>query len=66
MNPAGDIVGVYRNLAGAHGFVLRDEGYIPIDFPGATATRAFGINARGDVVGSYVAAGKTHGFLATR
>jgi len=42
-NPAGEIVGAYRNSAGVHGFVLRDEVYVPIDFPGATATRAFGI-----------------------
>jgi hypothetical protein len=67
MNPAGEIVGVYRNSAGVpHGFVLRDKGYATIDFPGATVTRAFGINARGDVVGNYVAAGKTHGYLASR
>ena len=38
-----------------------------IDFPGATATRVFGINAKGTVTGSYVdSAGKTHGFLLTR
>ena len=50
-NPAGEIVGAYRNSAGVHGFVLRDEVYVPIDFPGATATRAFGINSHGDIVG---------------
>jgi probable HAF family extracellular repeat protein len=66
MNPAGEIVGTYRNTAGLHGFVLRDEGYVTIDFPGATVTRVFGINARGDVVGNYVAAGQTHGYLASR
>lgn len=66
MNPAGEIVGVFLQ-AGAHGFVLRNDGYVQIDFPGATATRAFGINARGDVVGTYVSAdGKSHGFLASR
>lgn len=38
-----------------------------VDFPGATATRAFGINAHGTVVGSYTDAGaKTHGYLLTR
>lgn len=65
MNPAGEIVGVYRNSAGAHGFVLRADGYTSIDVPGASATRAFGINPPGDVVGNYVAGGVTHGFLAT-
>jgi probable HAF family extracellular repeat protein len=35
-----------------------------IDFPEATATQAFGINERGDVVGDYTdAAGNVHGFL---
>jgi uncharacterized membrane protein len=67
MNPAGEIVGVYRNSAGVHGFVLRDEVYVAIDFPGALATRAFGINSPGDIVGTYVATdGKTHGFLASQ
>jgi uncharacterized membrane protein len=62
----GDIVGVFQNASGAHGFLLSASGYTTIDFPGATATRAFGINARGDVVGNYVLGGVTHGFLARR
>src|SRR2546430_7186882 len=58
------IVGLWT---GFHGFVQTVDGdYVSIDFPGATATRAFGINARGDVVGSYVAAGQTFGFVAQR
>ena len=62
----GDLVGVYRNAAGVHGF-LREQGeYTSIDYPGASITRAFGINARGDIVGSYVRAGVSHGYLATR
>ncbi|GAC1656525.1 MAG: hypothetical protein NVS4B3_22350 [Gemmatimonadaceae bacterium] len=65
VNPAGEIIGAYRNSAGFHGFVLRDDGYVAIDVPGATATRAFGINSRGDVVGIHVTGGRTHGFLAT-
>ena len=37
--------------------------FFTIDYPGATATRTFGFNSRGDVVGNYVdSAGKTHGF----
>ena len=63
MNPSGDIVGVYRNAAGVHGFALESGGYVSVDVPGATATRAFGINARGNVVGSYVSNGQTHAFL---
>jgi uncharacterized membrane protein len=34
-----------------------------INVPNATATRAFGINPQGDIVGSYTAGGVTHGFL---
>jgi len=34
-----------------------------INVPNATATRAFGINPQGDIVGSYTAAGRTHGYL---
>ena len=34
-----------------------------IHVPGSTGTRAFGINARGDIVGSYTDAIGTHGYL---
>jgi probable HAF family extracellular repeat protein len=38
-----------------------------IDYPGATATQAVGINPRGDVVGLYVdGAGKRHAFFLSR
>lgn len=66
MNPASDIAGVYRDATGFHGFVRRGEHYATLNVPLAAATRAFGINARGNVVGSYVAGGRTRGFLATR
>lgn len=66
LNPRGDIVGVFRNASGFHGYVRTAAGFTTLDAPGASATRAFGINARGDVVGTYVTAGKTHGFLMTR
>ncbi len=66
VGPRGDVVGVYRNAAGYHGYVRTEAGYTTIDYPGASATRAFGTNARGDVVGTYVAGGVTHGFLAMR
>ena len=74
INPKGDAVGVYRDAAGFHGFIVdasrqdapSEWAFTAIDYPGAAATRAFGINAGGDVVGSYVAAGRTHGFLASR
>lgn len=66
VDPRGDIVGVYRNAAGFHGFVRTTGGYTSLDVPGASATRAFGVNARGDIVGAYVLAGATHGFLMRR
>src|SRR5262249_33757652 len=34
-----------------------------IDFSGATITRPFGINLRGDIVGMYVIVGVIYGFL---
>ena len=38
--------------------------FTPIDVQGAVATQAWGINARGDIVGSYIdAAGRSHGYL---
>jgi hypothetical protein len=64
VNPAGEIVGVFRDGAGFHGFVLTGEEYLPVNVPGATATRAFGINARGDIVGAYIAGNRTFGFVA--
>lgn len=66
VNPRGDIVGVFRNSAGVHGYVRTAAGFTTLDAPGAAATRAFGINDRGDVVGTYVAGGVTHGFLMIR
>ena len=41
----------------------RPAGFHSIDVPGAAATRAFGINAAGEVVGSYTDATATYGFL---
>jgi uncharacterized membrane protein len=65
INARGEVVGVYRDAVGFHGFLRTSENdYITIDVPGATTTRAFGVNPRGDVVGNYVANGKTFGFIA--
>jgi len=35
----------------------------PIEVPGAIGTRAFGINPRGDIVGSFTDAAGTHGYV---
>ena len=37
-----------------------------IDVPGAALTEAFGINPEGEIVGSYVNATGTHGFLLSK
>src|SRR5215472_6172005 len=47
---------------GATSVALADT-FTAIDFPGATATFAIGINPRGDIVGNYTVAGHTHGFV---
>jgi hypothetical protein len=36
---------------------------IDVPFPGVTASRVFGINARGDIVGSYSVGTVTHGYV---
>ena len=69
MNPAGDIVGNYREPAGKNRAFLRHAGhYLSVDLPGATVTttRAWGINAADDIVGHYVAGGVTRGYVARR
>jgi hypothetical protein len=68
VNPAGEIVGNHRDASGFHGFILIDGEYTAIDVPitGATLTRTFGMNARGDVVGSFSLNGKTMGYVARR
>jgi probable HAF family extracellular repeat protein len=48
------------------GTLVATDRFISFDFPGATSTRASGINADGAVVGGYVdSAGKQHGFLVS-
>jgi len=37
-----------------------------IDYPGADNTQAWGINSRGEIVGTYVGGGVMHGFLLNR
>jgi len=45
------------------GTVAAADTYSAIDFPGASATAPSGINASGDIVGTYTLAGANHGFL---
>jgi len=46
----------------AHGFLLDKGAYTTIDFPGAIAAQANGINSSGQIVGSYVDSIASHGF----
>jgi probable HAF family extracellular repeat protein len=60
INNAGQIVGWYWDAAGTHGFLFDQGSYTTLDVPGAiNGTNALGINASGQIVGSY----DGHGFL---
>jgi uncharacterized membrane protein len=61
----GDLIATFgANPQGATG---RSFSFTSVDFPGAAATGAYGINPHGDIVGNYVdAAGKTHAFVLNR
>ena len=75
INERGDVAGAFaivntaEECAGGpptHGFVLRDDTYYVIDFPGAHNNFVFGINDDGAVVGVFVDdSGNIHGFKAT-
>jgi uncharacterized membrane protein len=66
MNARGDVVGMFTDSRGTHGFLIEDGTFQAIDFPGATNTFARGINGSGEIVGTYQTGGKPHGFLRTR
>lgn len=54
INPAGDIVGHYKDTEGKeHGFLLSPGQFTSIDFPGKIYTDARGINPGGDIVGTF-------------
>jgi uncharacterized membrane protein len=68
INNSGQIVGEYFNTLGIrHGFLLSNGTFTTITFPGASFTRAVGINGYGDIVGDYILAGSgssnEHGYL---
>ena len=74
-NARGDIVGTYCDLPGicligpfpTHGFLWSDGALTTIDYPGARATAALGINEEGDIVGGYIDAnGVPRGVLLSR
>jgi probable HAF family extracellular repeat protein len=68
INDAGMIVGCFGcfNIFSGDGFLDIGGSFFQLDFPGALATQAEGINNLGQIVGFYVDAnGGVHGFLAT-
>lgn len=66
VNASGQIVGLFRDASGSHGFLRdRDGTYTAVDFPGAVFTNAVGINARGDIVGRWVDGAGNHAYLRT-
>ena len=59
----GQIVGVYSDNTGGHGFLYSDGSYVTLNAPGALDTYAYGINDKGQIVGNYLNGSGTHGFL---
>ena len=74
INERGDIVGLFAYVstiddcfAGPplHGFLLRQDKYVAIDFPGSISTELLAINDDGEIVGDYMDKnGNRHGFKA--
>lgn len=63
INSAGQIVGLFDDGTGTHGFLYNAGTSTTIDVPGAQFTAAFGINDGGDIVGEFASASGDHGFL---
>ena len=65
INNGGDVAGFATNSSGVtEAFLERANGHVTkLDFPGATATQAFGLSGGDEVVGSYTVGEDTHGFV---
>jgi large repetitive protein len=63
INHNGQIVGLFDDASGEHGFVDTNGVFKAIDVPGATKTDARGIDANGDIVGVFDDAFGEHGFF---
>src|SRR6266849_6912358 len=67
INNRGQIVGLFRNAFGTHGFLLSKGQFATIDVsPGASDTEAYGLNDKGDIVGKFLDSSGEHGFLLAR
>ena len=72
INDVGQIVGLFSNSTGTHGFLDTNGNFTTIDDPdatvttfGTTATEAYGINNKGQIVGIYLGPGYWKSFLYT-
>jgi len=71
INNSDDVAGFYTNAAGdTDAFLAMNHGrFRTLEFPGATATQAFGVNDRDEVAGAYTlgsgSGATTHGFTWT-
>jgi uncharacterized membrane protein len=67
VSPGGEILaGLFMDTTvnRARAYILQEGVAIPFDYPGATLTQAWDVNAQGEVVGVYRdTAGRIHGFL---
>jgi len=64
INNAGDMVGIYGDPNGYHGFLLSGGMFTTFDMPGAKQTNPVAINSSGQISGWYVSTdGNQHGFF---
>lgn len=68
VNNPGDVVGYYQDWGcdgldcNQRGFLLSKGKFVTLEFPGATRTRAAGINSLGEIVGNYDSSAGSQGF----
>jgi uncharacterized membrane protein len=68
INDSGKIVGGYNNLnieiyTADHGYELKGDKFSTLDYPGVTASEAFSINKKGEIVGAFAdSSGYLHGY----
>jgi hypothetical protein len=66
-NSTHEIVGEFDDKDGTHGFVLNKGVFTTIDFPNASVTLLNGINASGQLMGTYVdSTGKLFAFVGNK
>jgi uncharacterized membrane protein len=67
MNARGQVVGDFLDASGRwDGFLHHEGGFERISFPGSAWTYAYGINDRGDIVGTYSAGGIQSAYILAK